>query len=289
MKPPSTLMIWPVTYEDASSSSRKPTALAISLGLPQRFIGTLCSQSSLPAAPCAFEAICLSRESGDIPYPASALKVGDHHPLAVGAGGVSMLAALPDDEVEIALAQASETIENDYPGVTIPIVRDLVRETRERGYCVLPGIIVKGYWGLSVPLLQKDGRPLAAIILVTSAERLTARRQAGGGAHAARCARFDGAGRASQRSEIDICLGRQFRFASGSAGRAILAGPAVRRQHVRTKVRWPANGQSAALSGTTKLPHQCRLSCRHRSSKSFTAEDCFWPRVCGNSLDGRLY
>jgi DNA-binding IclR family transcriptional regulator len=125
-----------------------------------------------------FEAICLSRESGDIPYPASALKVGDHHPLGVGAGGVAMLAALPDDEIERALVQGREVMARDYPSVTVPIVRELVVATREKGYCVLPGIIVQGYWGLAVPLLQDDGRPMAAIILVTSETRLNNTRQA---------------------------------------------------------------------------------------------------------------
>lgn len=124
-----------------------------------------------------FEAICLSRESGDIPYPATALKVGDHHPLAVGAGGVSMLAALPDDEVEAALAEGAEVMARDYPSLSVPLVRELVRQTREKGYSVLPGTIVPGYWGLGVPLLQDDGRPVAAIILVTSEARLNATRQ----------------------------------------------------------------------------------------------------------------
>jgi DNA-binding IclR family transcriptional regulator len=124
------------------------------------------------------EAICLSRESGDIPYPASALKVGDQHPLGLGAGGLAMLAALPDDEVDQTLAQTGEIIARDYPGITVPIIRNLVHETREKGYSVVPGIIVKGYWGLGVPLLQEDGRPLAAIILVSSEARLNTTRQA---------------------------------------------------------------------------------------------------------------
>jgi DNA-binding IclR family transcriptional regulator len=148
-----------------------------------------------------FEAICLSRESGDIPYPASALKVGDHHPLAVGAGGVAMLAALPDDEIEIAVAQAGEVIARDYPSVTVPVVRELVRETRERGYCVVPGIIVQGYWGLAVPLLQDDGRPLAAIILVTSEARLKNTRQAVLGERMRRLAQ-DLMARAQHREEL---------------------------------------------------------------------------------------
>jgi DNA-binding IclR family transcriptional regulator len=125
-----------------------------------------------------FEVICLSRESGDIPYPASALKVGDQHPLGVGAGGVSMLAAMPDEEVELALAHNAEVIARDYPRSTVPVIRELVKETREMGYSVIPGIIVRGYTGLGVPVLQKDGRPVAAIVLVSSAARLNVTRRA---------------------------------------------------------------------------------------------------------------
>jgi DNA-binding IclR family transcriptional regulator len=125
-----------------------------------------------------FDAICLSRESGDdIHYPASAIKVGDHFPIGVGAGGVAMLAALSDEEVEQALAAREEVIAKDYPSLTLPLTRDLVMEAREKGYCVIPGIMVKGYWALGVPLLQQDGTPVAAMILVTTEVRLNAKRR----------------------------------------------------------------------------------------------------------------
>ena len=125
-----------------------------------------------------FESICLSRESGDIPYPASALKVGDRHPLGVGAGGLALLAALPDSEVEAALAHNAQVIARIYRHSPLPVIRELVRETREKGYCVIPGIIVPGYWALGVPLVQRDGRPVAAIVLVTSETRLNVMRRA---------------------------------------------------------------------------------------------------------------
>ncbi|WP_077001447.1 IclR family transcriptional regulator [Variovorax sp. KK3] len=125
-----------------------------------------------------FDAICLSRESGDIPYPATAIKVGDHFPICVGAGGVAMLAALPDDEIAFAMEQKADVIARDYPSVTPPVIRELVGTTREKGYCVIPGIIVRGYWGLGVPLLQPDGRPVASMILVTTEARLNSTRQA---------------------------------------------------------------------------------------------------------------
>lgn len=124
------------------------------------------------------EVICLSRESGHIPYPASALKVGDRHPMGLGAGGVAMLAALPDDEVEQVLAHNAAAIARDHPRATLPVIRALVHETREKGYCLIPGIIVRGYGALGVPLLDAEGQPVAAIVLVSSAARLNLARSA---------------------------------------------------------------------------------------------------------------
>jgi len=124
------------------------------------------------------EVICLSRANGDIPYPQSSLKVGDRHPLGLGAGGLSILAAMPDDEVEMTLSINADAIARQYPSMTVSVIRKLLQETRERGYSSIPGIIVPGYWGVGVPLLQRDGRPVAAIVLIASASRLSDARQA---------------------------------------------------------------------------------------------------------------
>jgi len=119
-----------------------------------------------------FEAICLSRETGDVPIPPEALRVGDRHPLGVGAGGLAMLAALPESEAEAALLANSAYINKHYPNSPVSVVRSLLNETRERGYAIIPGIVVPNYWAIGVPLLRRDGRPVAAIVLVTSESRL---------------------------------------------------------------------------------------------------------------------
>lgn len=125
-----------------------------------------------------FEVICLSRESGEIPYPATAaVRVGDRHPLGIGAGGTAVIAALPDDELEAALEHNAAAIARDYPRCPPPMIRELVRQTRERGYCVIPGLVVRGYWALGVALVQDD-RPVGAIVLVSTAARLHADRRA---------------------------------------------------------------------------------------------------------------
>jgi DNA-binding IclR family transcriptional regulator len=124
------------------------------------------------------EAICLSRANGDIPFPHASLKVGDRHPLGLGAGGISILAAMQDEEVDMTLSINAEAIARLYPSMTVKVIRQLLQETRERGYCSIPGIIVPGYWGVGVPLLQPDGRPVAAIVLIASTTRMSGARQA---------------------------------------------------------------------------------------------------------------
>lgn len=125
-----------------------------------------------------FEVICLSKESGDIPIPAAALKVGDRHPLGIGAGGLAILSALSDEEVEQALSLNADAISRNYPACTVPVVRRLVAETRETGYSVLPGLIVPDYWALAVPLIARNGRAQAAISIVASSSRLHLSRRA---------------------------------------------------------------------------------------------------------------
>jgi DNA-binding IclR family transcriptional regulator len=124
------------------------------------------------------EVICLSRESGDLPYPQASLRVGDRHPLGLGAGGLAILAAMPQDEAETVLKINAPAIVQQYPNMTYETVRKMLEETREQGYAVIPGILAPGFWGIGVPVLRPDGQPIAAVVLNTLATRLSDARQA---------------------------------------------------------------------------------------------------------------
>ncbi len=124
------------------------------------------------------EAICLSRESGDLPYPQASLRVGDRHPLGLGAGGLAILAAMPQEEAEAVLKINAPEIVRRYPNMTFETVRKMLQQTREQGYAVIPGILAPGFWGIGVPVLRPDGQPVAAIVLNTLANRLSDARQA---------------------------------------------------------------------------------------------------------------
>lgn len=124
------------------------------------------------------EAICLSRESGASPIPQASLRVGDRHPLGLGAGGLAILASLPIEEADTVITIKGPEIVHRYPQMTEEKVREHLEKTREQGYSVIPGILAPGFWGIGVPVLHPDGHPVAAIVLNASAVRMSYARQA---------------------------------------------------------------------------------------------------------------
>ena len=124
------------------------------------------------------EAICISRESGDIPYPQASLRVGDRHPIGLGSGGLAILAAMPNDEAEMVLNINAPAIAQRYPQMTHDKVRQLMSQAREQGYAFVPGLLAPGYWGIGVPVLRPDGQPVAAVVLIATSARLSGARQA---------------------------------------------------------------------------------------------------------------
>ncbi|QRG08866.1 IclR family transcriptional regulator [Xanthobacter dioxanivorans] len=121
--------------------------------------------------------VCLHREEGTYPIRTHALQAGDRHPLGIGAGGLAILAALPDAEIERSLAANAEALASHYPGHTAPMLREAVAVTRARGYALNPGLYVAGSWGIGVVVRGPDGRPAGALSLAAIESRLSADRQ----------------------------------------------------------------------------------------------------------------
>lgn len=122
--------------------------------------------------------VCLHREEGTWPIRTHVLQAGDRHPLGIGAGGLALLAALPDAEVERMLAANTQALESHYPGYGVEVLRAQVADARGRGYALNPGLYVAGSWGIAVPVLGPDGRPLGALSLAAIESRLSPERQA---------------------------------------------------------------------------------------------------------------
>jgi DNA-binding IclR family transcriptional regulator len=119
-----------------------------------------------------YESICLSRDEGDFPIRNQLLKPGDRVPIGVGAGGCALLAALADEEVHAALAHSREVRALRYPRCDDATVWRLVRETRARGWCVLPGLLLPDAWAVGVVVYDTQTRPVASISVAAIRSRL---------------------------------------------------------------------------------------------------------------------
>ncbi|MEE1612179.1 IclR family transcriptional regulator [Microvirga sp. CF3016] len=121
--------------------------------------------------------ICVHREEGPFPIRVHALHAGDRHPLGVGAGGLALLAALPDEAVEEALAANADVLAEKYPPFSPSVLRSLVQDTRARGYALNPGMLLSDSWAIGVPIRGSDGKPVGALSIAATESRLTPERQ----------------------------------------------------------------------------------------------------------------
>ena len=125
-----------------------------------------------------YESICLSRNEGDFPIRNQLIKPGDRWPLGVGAGACAILAALSDTEVGDVLARNAALRAQRFARCTDEAIQQLIRETRARGYCVQPGLIIEGSWAVGVPVFDVNNRPVASISIAAIESRLQTARSA---------------------------------------------------------------------------------------------------------------
>ncbi len=122
------------------------------------------------------ESICLSRDEGDFPLRSHVQKPGDRFPLGVGAGSCAMLAALADADITDVLARSATLRAERYPRCTDDAIWRMVAGARERGYCVVPGLVLADSWAVGTVVFDTEGQPVASISLTAIKSRLGAAR-----------------------------------------------------------------------------------------------------------------
>ncbi|MCB8821073.1 IclR family transcriptional regulator [Microvirga rosea] len=121
--------------------------------------------------------ICVHREEGPYPIRVHALHAGDRHPLGIGAGSLAILAALPDNEIDDILTTNAEVLIEKYPPFSPSLLRQLVRDTRDRGYALNPGMLLSDSWAIGVAIRGLDRRPVGALSIAATESRLNEARQ----------------------------------------------------------------------------------------------------------------
>jgi DNA-binding IclR family transcriptional regulator len=122
------------------------------------------------------ESVSLWREIGAYPVQILATFAGKRQPLGVGSGGMALLAKLSDETVEEIIASNSNRIEQ-YGGMTTREMRQLVLNTRTRGYSVVGNYAVRGALGVGCALCDAKKNPYLAISVTAITDRMPASRQ----------------------------------------------------------------------------------------------------------------
>lgn len=133
--------------------------------------------SAVLSIPSGLETLCIDAHEGSYPIRANYLHVGSRRPLGVGAGSLALLAWLPQEEREAAIALIAPQL-GRYPRITEALLRERIAAARACGHAVLLDVVVERMGGLAVPILSASGRPVGALSVPALTERITEREEA---------------------------------------------------------------------------------------------------------------
>ncbi len=111
------------------------------------------------------ETVCLVREEGSFPIRSFVLAEGVRFPLGVASAGLAILSFLPDHDVDAFFGRHPHLDHRWGAAHGETRLRPRLRETRERGYALNPGLIVAGSFGLGAAVFDRAAQPQWALSL----------------------------------------------------------------------------------------------------------------------------
>jgi DNA-binding IclR family transcriptional regulator len=119
-----------------------------------------------------FDGVCVARADGSFPIKMFVHDVGRHRPLNVGAGGLALLSALPDEDVQRICRINVERTQRKNPRFTETQLRASIAATRRRGYATNKVMDEPPVHSVGLVVRYPDGTPAAGISVSTLASRL---------------------------------------------------------------------------------------------------------------------
>jgi DNA-binding IclR family transcriptional regulator len=119
-----------------------------------------------------FDGVCVARAEGGFPVKIFVLDVGCHRPLNVGAGGIVLLSALPDEEMDRICRVNSERTLRKNPRFSEAALRASIASARRRGYALNKVMDVPAVMSVGMAVRYPDGTPAAGISVSTLSSRL---------------------------------------------------------------------------------------------------------------------
>jgi DNA-binding IclR family transcriptional regulator len=117
------------------------------------------------------DAICLARKQGWYHIQTPVVAVNSRHPLGVSAGGLAILAGIPEREAANILHGLAPYL-SVYNGLTAEEVWKLYQDARVRGYAVISDRVVPGVKGVGVPIRSELGNPIAGVAVATTIDHM---------------------------------------------------------------------------------------------------------------------
>jgi DNA-binding IclR family transcriptional regulator len=118
-----------------------------------------------------YDALSIARVDAEQPLGIPSLDIGVHRPLGVGAGSLAILSGLPDDEIERIVSANARRLAA-FGKLTVPLLLDIARQSREAGYGIHDGRMIAGVSGVGILVHDSSGAPLGAISISAEADSL---------------------------------------------------------------------------------------------------------------------
>ncbi|AHL35067.1 IclR family transcriptional regulator [Pseudomonas brassicacearum] len=118
-----------------------------------------------------FDAICLDRSEGPFPIRTFTGDIGGRVALGVGQGSLVILAFLPEEERDTVIQYNLPRLK-DFHLYDEVFLRSEVENVRTLGYAGRNTGVLQGMAGVAVPILDREGRAVAALSVATVSDRL---------------------------------------------------------------------------------------------------------------------
>lgn len=118
-----------------------------------------------------FDAICLDRSEGPFPIRTFTGDIGGRVALGVGQGSLAILAFLPEEERDTVIRYNLPRLK-DFHLYDEVFLRAEVENVRSLGYAGRNTGVLQGMAGVAVPILDREGRAVAALSVATVSDRL---------------------------------------------------------------------------------------------------------------------
>jgi DNA-binding IclR family transcriptional regulator len=118
-----------------------------------------------------YDAVCIDRSAGPLPIRSFTGDIGGRVPLGIGQGSTAILAFLPPSEQDEVIRHNLSRMQ-EFGVFDEATLRAELAQVRRDGYCGGATGLIPGMAGMGAPILDRDGRAVAALSIGTTTDRL---------------------------------------------------------------------------------------------------------------------